>query len=128
MPEPFDPEEGWDDETEESGVVIDYVTEEPVLRRAQLLSPALRILTLIGVVSGVVYTAKKIDPKPAAGGGWFFQKIFGEGDFIAAGVLLIPPQGRKPSKGTKDNTYVRIRHYTAPFNLFTHSCAGFLCH
>jgi centromere protein C len=58
MPEPFDPEEGWDDETEESGVVIDYVTEEPVLRR-------------------VVYTAKKIDPKPAAGGGWFFQKIFG---------------------------------------------------
>ncbi|KAG2103947.1 Mif2/CENP-C like-domain-containing protein [Suillus cothurnatus] len=87
MPEPFDPEEGWDDETEESGVVIDYVTEEPVLRR-------------------VVYTAKKIDPKPAAGGGWFFQKIFGEGDFIAAGVLLIPPQGRKPSKGTKDNTYV----------------------
>ncbi|KAG2067490.1 hypothetical protein BDR04DRAFT_1144288 [Suillus decipiens] len=87
MPEPFDPEEGWDDETQESGVVIDYVTEEPVLRR-------------------IVYTAKKIDPKPAAGGGWFFQKIFGEGDFIAAGVLRIPPQGRKPSKGTKDNTYV----------------------
>ncbi|KAG1734287.1 Mif2/CENP-C like-domain-containing protein [Suillus lakei] len=87
MPEPFDPEEGWDDETQESGVVIDYVTEEPVLRR-------------------IVYTGKKIDPKPAAGGGWFFQKVFGEGDFIAAGVLRIPPQGRKPSKGTKDNTYV----------------------
>ncbi|KAG2749841.1 hypothetical protein P692DRAFT_20832737 [Suillus brevipes Sb2] len=87
MPEPFDPEEGWDDDTQESGVVIDYVTEEPVLRR-------------------IVYTAKKIDPKPAAGAGWFFQKIFGEGDFIAAGVLRIPPQGRKPSKGTKDNTYV----------------------
>jgi centromere protein C len=33
MPEPFDPEEGWDDDTQESGVVIDYVTEEPVLRR-----------------------------------------------------------------------------------------------
>ncbi|KAG1728604.1 Mif2/CENP-C like-domain-containing protein [Suillus paluster] len=87
IPEPFDPEEGWDDETLESGVVIDYVTEEPVSRR-------------------IVYTAKKIDPKPAAGGGWFFQKVFGEGDFIAAGVLRIPPNGRKPSKGTKDNTYV----------------------
>ncbi|KAG1808562.1 Mif2/CENP-C like-domain-containing protein [Suillus variegatus] len=87
IPEPFDPEEGWDDETQESGVVIDYVTEEPVLRR-------------------IVYTAKKVDPRPAAGGGWFFQKVFGEGDFIAAGVLRIPPQGRKPSKGTKDNTYV----------------------
>ncbi|KAG2146205.1 Mif2/CENP-C like-domain-containing protein [Suillus clintonianus] len=85
--EPVDPEEGWDDDTQESGVVIDYATEEPVLRR-------------------IVFTAKKVDPKPAAGGGWFFQKVFGEGDFIAAGVLRIPPQGRKPSKGTKDNTYV----------------------
>ncbi|KAG0701742.1 Mif2/CENP-C like-domain-containing protein [Suillus ampliporus] len=85
--EPFNPEEGWDDETAEAGVVIDFVTEEPVSRR-------------------IVYTAKKIDPKPAAGGGWFFQKVFGEGDFIAAGALRIPPKGRKPSKGTKDNTYV----------------------
>lgn len=83
---------------------------------------------LTDVVSGIVYTAKKIDPKPAAGAGWFFQKIFGEGDFIAAGVLRIPPQGRKPSKGTKDNTYVRIRRYSARFDSFTPFYAGFLCH
>jgi centromere protein C len=83
---------------------------------------------LTGVVLGIVYTAKKIDPKPAAGAGWFFQKIFGEGDFIAAGVLRIPPQGRKPSKGTKDNTYVRIRRYSARFNSFTPSYTGFLCY
>lgn len=32
--QPYDPEEGWDDDTEEFGVVIDYVTQEPVSRRA----------------------------------------------------------------------------------------------
>jgi centromere protein C len=49
-----------------------------------------------------------IEPKAAANNDWFFQKVFGDGDFIAAGHLIIPPQGRKPSKGTKDNTYVRF--------------------
>jgi centromere protein C len=48
-------------------------------------------------------------PKAAANSEWFFQKIFGDGDFIAAGQLLIPPQVKKPGKGTKDNTYVRGR-------------------
>ncbi|OAX41543.1 hypothetical protein K503DRAFT_767558 [Rhizopogon vinicolor AM-OR11-026] len=86
-PQSYDPEKGWDDNTPENGVVIDWVTQEPVSRR-------------------IVYTAKKVDPKAAAGGEWFFQKVFGEGDYIAGGILRIPPTGRKPSKGTKDNTYV----------------------
>lgn len=47
-----------------------------------------------------------VNPKPAANNDWSFQKVFGDGDFIAAGQLIIPPHGRKPSKGTKDNTYV----------------------
>lgn len=112
-PQSYDPEEGWDDETEEFGVVIDYSTHEPVSRRAY--SSIKHLPLLIGAVSGIVYTAKKVDPKPAAGGGWFFQKVFGEGDFIAGGVLRIPSNGRKPSKGTKDNTYVRTLPY--PFTL-----------
>ncbi|KAH7889476.1 Mif2/CENP-C like-domain-containing protein [Phlebopus sp. FC_14] len=84
---PFNPEDGWDDDTPTNAVVIDYDREEQVSRR-------------------VAFLAKMIDPKPAANSSWFFQKIFGEGNFIAAGQMRIPPKGRKPSKSTKDNTYV----------------------
>jgi centromere protein C len=49
-----------------------------------------------------------VTPKAAANNDWFFQKVFGDGDFIAAGQLVIPPKGKKPSKGTKDNTYVSV--------------------
>ncbi|EGN95716.1 hypothetical protein SERLA73DRAFT_186900 [Serpula lacrymans var. lacrymans S7.3] len=84
---PKNPEEGWDDNTETMGIVKDYVTGEEVERR-------------------VAWTSKMVQPKQAANSDWLFQKIFGDGDFIAAGQLVIPPKGRKPSKGSKDNTYV----------------------
>jgi hypothetical protein len=45
------------------------------------------------------------DPQLAANNEWSYQKIFGDGDFIAAGQLTIPVAGRKPSKSSKDNTY-----------------------
>ncbi|KIL00092.1 hypothetical protein PAXRUDRAFT_822039 [Paxillus rubicundulus Ve08.2h10] len=83
----INPEEGWDDETPTNATVIDYATQDEVSRR-------------------VAFLAKMIQPKPAANSNWFFQKIFGEGDFIAAGQMHIPPKGQKPSKSTKDNTYV----------------------
>ena len=51
--------------------------------------------------------ADMFDPLPVANGLWSFQKIFNEGTFIAAGQLLIPPKGLKPSKPATDNTYVR---------------------
>ena len=57
--------------------------------------------------AGVAFLAQMIDPKAAANSNWFFQKIFGEGEFIAAGQMHIPPKSQKPSKSTKDNTYVR---------------------
>lgn len=63
---------------------------------------------LIRFVAGIAFTAKMVRPKAAANNDWFFQKVFGDGEFIAAGQLIIPPKGRKPSKGTKDNTYVRF--------------------
>jgi hypothetical protein len=60
-----------------------------------------------------------VQPKPAENNDRFFQKVFGDGEFIAAGQLVIPPKGRKPSKGTKDNTYVRVgflcTHFPPPF-------------
>ncbi|KAJ7102397.1 Mif2/CENP-C like-domain-containing protein [Mycena belliarum] len=81
------PEAGWDDETDPDAVVMDFRTGEPYKRR-------------------VAFTAKMFKPTAAAGGAWFFEKIFGDGDFMAAGQLVIPPQGQKPPKGTKDNTYI----------------------
>ncbi|KAJ6622951.1 Mif2/CENP-C like-domain-containing protein [Mycena sp. CBHHK59/15] len=81
------PEEGWDDDTETQAVVKDYRTGLDVTRR-------------------IAFTAKMFSPVGAANNEWFFQKIFGDGDFMAAGQMVIPPQGRKPSKGTKDNTYI----------------------
>lgn len=47
-----------------------------------------------------------VKPRQAANNSWLFDKIFGDDDFIAAGQLIIPPKGRKPSKAAKDNTYV----------------------
>ena len=38
--------------------------------------------------------------------GFKFQKVFGDASFVAAGMLEIPVDGEKPSKPTKDNTYV----------------------
>jgi centromere protein C len=83
----FNPEEGWDENTPTNATVIDYDTQEEVSRR-------------------VAFLAQMIDPKAAANSNWFFQKIFGEGEFIAAGQMHIPPKSQKPSKSTKDNTYV----------------------
>lgn len=47
-----------------------------------------------------------LELKPAANNDFQFQKIFGDGNFIAAGQLVIPPKQQKPTKGTKDNTFV----------------------
>lgn len=48
-----------------------------------------------------------VDPKTPAGADYSFQKIFMDADFVAGGVLNIPVGGKKPPKGSKDNTYVR---------------------
>lgn len=56
--------------------------------------------------SGVAFTAKMVQPKAAAQGAFYFQKIFGDADFLAAGQLIIPPKSTKPTKGTKDNSFV----------------------
>lgn len=47
--------------------------------------------------------------------GFKFQKVFGDASFVAAGMLEIPVGGEKPSKPTKDNTYVRSPFPLSPF-------------
>ncbi|KAF8176019.1 Mif2/CENP-C like-domain-containing protein [Pholiota molesta] len=72
------PEEGWDDDTQAVCTVVHYTSKEEVERRIAM----------------------------AVDRSWSFDKIFGDDEFIAAGQLIIPPRGRKPSKAAKDNTYI----------------------
>ncbi|KAI0647465.1 Mif2/CENP-C like-domain-containing protein [Trametes meyenii] len=84
----YDPEEGWDDETDPYCNVLEFGEDGREVSRR------------------VAFTAKMVAPKAAGQGAFYFQKIFGDGDFLAAGQLIIPPNSTKPTKGTKDNTFV----------------------
>ncbi|KIY46935.1 hypothetical protein FISHEDRAFT_25436, partial [Fistulina hepatica ATCC 64428] len=82
------PEEGWDDETSEQAVVLDVDRDNEEVNRR------------------ITCTARNVQLQPVANGEWRFHKIFSDSDFIAAGQMVLPPLGRKPSKRTRDNTYV----------------------
>ncbi|KAI0080507.1 hypothetical protein K474DRAFT_1657637 [Panus rudis PR-1116 ss-1] len=81
------PEEGWDDDTNEHGLVwnIEKDVEEE---------------------KHVAFRARSFKPQPAKNGEFSFQKMFGEGRYVAAGQITIPPRKTKPTKNAKDNTYV----------------------
>ncbi|CAE6420456.1 unnamed protein product [Rhizoctonia solani] len=79
-------EDGMDDETEELGIVIDYATGREVERR-------------------IAFPGARVDFNPSDGP-FSFQKIFGDSDFFAAGVMKIPVGGKKPNKPSKENTFV----------------------
>ncbi|KAI9065445.1 hypothetical protein FKP32DRAFT_495829 [Trametes sanguinea] len=82
----YDPEEGWDDQTDPYCEVLEYGEDKEVMRLAS--------------------TAKMFAPKPAAHGAFYYQKILGDGDVLAAGQLIIPPGSTKPVKSVKDSTYI----------------------
>lgn len=98
----YNPEEGWDSGTKPQGHVIDYTTKMDVERR-------------------VAFTADMV--APVGDGPFKFQKIFGDGDFIAAGQLIIPVGSEKPSKGTKDNTYVSMSSLSRTRNQLVCRCS-----
>ncbi|EJU05158.1 hypothetical protein DACRYDRAFT_74294 [Dacryopinax primogenitus] len=81
------PEKGWDSKTDPLGVVMEYVTKTEVERR-------------------VAFTQSMVQPREAANARFKFQKIFGDGEFLAAGMLSIPVGETKPAKSSKDNSYV----------------------
>ncbi|KAF9447428.1 hypothetical protein P691DRAFT_802498 [Macrolepiota fuliginosa MF-IS2] len=83
----YNPEEGWDDSTEPFGEVYDMDKQALVVRR-------------------LVWTAQRVKLTKAGSSDWLFEKVFGDSDFVAAGQLVIPPECRKPTKATKDNTYI----------------------
>ena len=82
------PEEGWDEDTDPYGRVVDADQGTEVTMR-------------------IACTAKGIRPRPAFNQKFSYEKVFGVGDFMAAGVLVIPQGGEKPTKPSKDNNYVR---------------------
>ncbi|CAE7170056.1 unnamed protein product [Rhizoctonia solani] len=79
-------EDGMDEDTEELGVVMDYATGKEVERR-------------------IAFPGARVDFN-TSDGPFSFQKIFGDSDFFAAGVMKIPVGGRKPNKPSKENTFV----------------------
>lgn len=83
----YNPEEGWDDTTDPFGEVYDLDKQALVVRR-------------------LAWTTNRLSLVKAANSDWLFEKVFGDSDFVAAGQLLIPPECRKPTKATKDNTYI----------------------
>lgn len=41
-------------------------------------------------------------------GDYSFQKVFTELDYMAGGIMIIPPKKSKPLKPARDNSYVRV--------------------
>jgi len=100
----YNPEEGWDDTTDPFGEVYDLDKQALVVRRMCILPCPVRAKVRF---SGLAWTTKRLSLVKAANSDWLFEKVFGDSDFVAAGQLLIPPECRKPTKATKDNTYVK---------------------
>ncbi|WVQ93620.1 hypothetical protein IAU59_000696 [Kwoniella sp. CBS 9459] len=80
-------EESWDAQTESLGLVQDYPSTNEVHRR-------------------VACTKAKLEPRAVSKGAYQYQKVFGEGQFMAAGVVYIPIGSSKATKPSKDNAYV----------------------
>jgi centromere protein C len=83
---PF-PEAGWDKDTEAFGHVLDYATEQEIRRR-------------------IAFTTRMSRETPAKKADYSYQKIFSDGDNIAAGHIQLEPGAEKPNKSSKDNSYV----------------------
>ncbi|WVF65985.1 hypothetical protein IAT40_000723 [Kwoniella sp. CBS 6097] len=79
--------EGWDANTESLGLVQDYPSANEVHRR-------------------VACAKAMLEPRPVSKGAYQYQKVFGEGQFMAAGVVYIPVGSSKATKPSKDNAYV----------------------
>ncbi|PWZ02736.1 hypothetical protein BCV70DRAFT_196984 [Testicularia cyperi] len=81
------PEDGWDEQTIATGIVIDAETGQETERE-------------------IVRTKASVIPVTVAPYGFKFQKIFNCDGQMAAGFLQLPPGIRKPTKPSKDNNFV----------------------
>jgi centromere protein C len=107
------PEKGWDDQTKPHGVILDYTTGKETTKRdySHTFCPYRDICTDSMITTVLAVPADMVEFKDVPGAPFKFQKIFGDSDFIAAGMVSIPVGGQKPSKPTKDNTYVGFTRF-----------------
>ena len=56
--------------------------------------------------AGVANTSAMVRPKEIPNATFTYQKIFGEDEFFAAGILRIEVGGCKAPKNSRDNAYV----------------------
>lgn len=123
----LNPEEGWDDNTDPVGVVLDFVSGKEIQRRMfRLAIESTHNVFLTHVLIGLALPSKLIKPQPSASKEFQYQKIFGDGDFIAAGYIILPVGGKKPSKGSKDNAYVSLFSHSVKSNQINY-LSGILC-
>lgn len=104
------PEDGWDAETDQNAMVIDYDTKQEIEKGTPQRFTKDRVGILISscfVFIAIAQTAAMLNPKQPLNASYAFQKVFSDGEFVAGGVLEIPVGGKKPSKPARDNTYVR---------------------
>lgn len=83
------PEAGCDADTDPLGYVVDPDRGREVEMR-------------------IACPASDVRPIPAFNQQFLYEKIFGVGDFMAAGMLVIPTGGEKPTKPSKDNNYTFV--------------------
>jgi len=83
---PF-PEAGWDKDTEAFGHVVDFATKDEIRRR-------------------IAFTARMFRETHAKKADYSYQKIFSEGERVAAGYIHLDPGAEKPNKSSKDNSYL----------------------
>lgn len=102
--------------TDPDGLVWSWEGEAETTRREQIfrtVSPSrarTQALTFLGFFlsrpAGIAFTERMMDPKLTLDGKFAYQKIYQELDYLASGVLTIPPGGEKGLKSSKDNSYV----------------------
>ncbi len=103
-----EPEEaGWDEGTDPIGVVKEFPSGREIHRSE---SPSSHLREGTDIVTGIAYPRCKLEPKDVRGAEFKYQKVFGEDQFIAGGVLYLPIGGSKPPKYSKDNSYVSAGH------------------
>jgi hypothetical protein len=106
---------GWENETEASAIVATYMPEEGkdqeyVRRKSPHSLDSSGLIALNSFMkTGVACTADMVKVKPINPGEFGYQKIFGEEEFFAAGLLHIPVGAQKGAKNSRDNAYVGQR-------------------
>lgn len=115
---------GWDDKTEPSGITANYSDGTDHMRSKSSVPKKKKKRRRGGIMlttpnttrsdthprsfyhTGVACTENNLAPTGLDTASFKYQKVFGEDEFFAAGVLYVEVGGCKTPKNSKDNAYV----------------------